>query len=73
MVEFVSNYKNFAGLKYDARIVGHGAFYGSSLCGKSTLVKNLCLNGMFQHCKTIVFLNGKTSAMPKGYVCPRVT
>ena len=53
---------------YDARIVGHGAIYGSSLCGKSTLVKNLCLNGMFQHCKTIVFLNGKTSAMPKRFV-----
>ena len=67
MVEFVSRYENFAGLEYDSRITGHGEIYGSSSCGKSTLVRNLCLNGMFQHCKTLVFLNGKTSSLPKGF------
>ena len=67
MVEFISRYDNFAGLEYDSRITGHGAIYGSSSCGKSTLVRNLCLNGMFQHCKTLVFLNGKTSSLPKGF------
>ena len=67
MVEFVSKYDNYAGLKYDPKIVGHGAIYGSSLCGKSTLVRRLCENGMFQHCRTIVFLNGKTNDLPRGF------
>ena len=67
MVEFVSRYENFVGLEYDSRVTGHGAIYGSSSCGKSTLVRNLCLNGMFKHCKTVVFLNGKTSALPSGF------
>ena len=30
-------------------------------------VRDLCLNCMFSHCKTIVFLNGKTSSLPEGY------
>ena len=67
MVEFVSKYDNYAGLKYDSKIVGHGAIYGSGMCGKSTLVRRLCENGMFQHCRTIVFLNGKTSDLPRGF------
>ena len=67
MVEFVSSYKNFEGLKYDPRIIGHGAVYGSSSCGKSTLTRNFCLNGMFRHCQTIVFLNRKTSSLPANF------
>lgn len=63
MVEFVSRYEKFEGLEYDPRVIGHGAVYGSSQSGKSHLVKQLCLNGMFRHCKTLVFLNGKCSKM----------
>ena len=68
MVEFVSRYENFEGLEYDPRIIGHGAVYGSSQCGKSHLVRQLCLNGMFRHCKTIVFMNGKCSKMNSTFV-----
>ena len=63
MVEFVSRYEKFEGLEYDPRVIGHGAVYGSSQSGKSHLVKQLCLKGMFRHCKTLVFLNGKCSKM----------
>ena len=37
MVEFISKYDNYAGLKYDPKIAGHGAIYGSSssLCVES--------------------------------------
>ena len=62
MVEFVSSYENCAGHEYSPLMSGHGAVYGSSSCGKTTLIMKLCENGMFADCKTIVFLNGKSSA-----------
>lgn len=68
MVEFVSRYEKFEGLEYDPRVIGHGAVYGSSQSGKSHLVRHLCLNGMFRHCKTLVFLNGKCSKMNPTFV-----
>lgn len=68
MVEFVSRYEKFEGLEYDPRVIGHGAVYGSSQSGKSHLVRQLCLNGMFRHCKTLVFLNGKCSKMSPSFV-----
>ena len=68
MVEFVSRYEKFEGLEYDPRIIGHGAVYGSSQSGKSHLVKQMALNGMFRHCKTLVFLNGKCSKIDPVFV-----
>ena len=62
MVEFVSSYENCAGHEYSPILSGHGAVYGSSSCGKTTLIMKMCENGMFADCKTIVFLNGKSSA-----------
>ena len=68
MVEFVSRYENFEGLEYNPNIVGHGAIYGTTSCGKSYLVKKLCLNGRFSHCGAIVFLGGKSGSLPDAFV-----
>lgn len=68
MVEFVSRYENFEGLVYSSLISGHGAIYGTTACGKSYLVKKLCLNGNFAHCGAIVFLGGKSGSLPETFV-----
>lgn len=61
-VEFYDEYTNFKNLKFDVRINGHGAVYGSSDSGKSTAITKMCLSGMFSHCKTIIFVNGRSSS-----------
>ena len=68
MVEFINSYDRFEGLEYDPRLTGHGAAYGSTSCGKTSLVRDLALNGMFSHCRTIIHLNGNTNSMPSDYV-----
>lgn len=68
MVEFINSYDSFEGLEYDPRLTGHGAVYGSTSCGKSSLVRDLALNGLFSHCKTIIHLNGNSNSMPADYV-----
>ena len=68
MVEFVSRYNKSNGLEYTPMLIMHGAFYGSTGSRKSYLVRDLCLNGMYKHCRTIVFLNGKTEKMTDDFV-----
>ena len=68
MVEFVSRYEKFDGLEYSPLIKGHGAIYGSSSCGKSYLVKDMCLNGCFSHCATIVLLGGQSTITDDQFV-----
>lgn len=68
MVEFVSRYEKFEGHEYNPNLTGHGAIYGTTSCGKSHLVDDLCLNGRFSHCRTIVFLNGKSTKKSDKFV-----
>ena len=68
MVEFVSRYEKFDGLEYSPIIGGHGAIYGTTSCGKSYLVKEMCLNGCFSHCATIVFLGGKSYVNDENFI-----
>ena len=53
---------------YDGRIRHHGAFYGSTGSGKSMLIRELCLNGFYSHCRKIVFMNGKSDPMCAKFV-----
>ena len=67
MVEFVSRYDKLDGMQYSNLLTNHGAFYGTTGSGKSYLIKDLCENGMFKHCRTIVFLNGKSTPLDEKF------
>ena len=64
----MSRYDKLTDIVYDSRIKHHGAFYGSTGCGKSRLIKDLLVNGKYSHCRTVVFLNGKTGPIDKDLV-----
>lgn len=68
MVSLVGQYENYQQLKFDTLMHGHGAIYGSTNCGKSFLFRELCLNGMYAHCKTICLLVAMRQSVPKKFV-----
>lgn len=61
MCEFISTYQNYAGLKFDADLTGHGAVYGCGGSGKTYVVNKLMLNGQMKKFKTIVLLASKSN------------
>lgn len=67
MCEFINTYNDYEGTKFDSNLNGHGAIYGCGGSGKTYVVNELMLNGMFKSYKTIVILASKTNPPPDNF------
>ena len=68
MVGFISPYSDPENEKFDGRLVGHGSIYGSTECGKSTLIFQMIQNGVYSHVANIVILTSQDVALPDDFV-----